>query len=111
MYTSSNQWSSPKVLAAQCSIVTTTAMGTTAVVANGGMRRSIGVSIAVSATCPHVTVEAMALGIDAQVLAGLAPLMEAVGQAEAPPIGDVESRRTNGHRMFDYVATTWQPVG
>jgi len=53
----------------------------------------------------------MALGIDAQVLAGLAPLMEAVGQAEAPPVGDVESRRTNGHRMFDYVATTWQPVG
>ncbi|MBE1548400.1 acetyl esterase/lipase [Mycobacterium sp. OAS707] len=52
----------------------------------------------------------MALGIDAQVQAGLAPLMEAVGQAEAPPIGDVESRRTNGHRMFDYVATTWQPV-
>jgi acetyl esterase/lipase len=36
--------------------------------------------------------------------------MEAVGQAEAPPIGDVESRRTNGHRMFDYVARTWQPV-
>ena len=53
----------------------------------------------------------MALGIDAHVLAGLAPLMEAVGEAEAPPIGDVESRRTNGHRMFDYVATTWQPVG
>jgi acetyl esterase/lipase len=53
----------------------------------------------------------MALDIDAQVLAGLGPLMEAVGQAEAPPIGDVESRRINGHRMFDYVATTWQPVG
>jgi acetyl esterase/lipase len=53
----------------------------------------------------------MALGIDAQVLAGLGPLMEAVGQVEAPPIGDVESRRINGHRMFDYVATTWQPVG
>jgi acetyl esterase/lipase len=53
----------------------------------------------------------MALGIDAQVLAGLGPLMEAVGEAEPAPIGDVESRRVNGHRMFDYVATTWQPVG
>jgi acetyl esterase/lipase len=53
----------------------------------------------------------MPLGIDAQVLARLGPLLEAVGQAEPPPIGDVESRRVNGHRMFDYVATTWQPVG
>src|SRR5690242_2701376 len=53
----------------------------------------------------------MPLGIDAQVQAALGPLLEAVGKSEAPPIGDVESRRTNGHRMFDYVATTWQPVG
>jgi acetyl esterase/lipase len=52
----------------------------------------------------------MPLGIDAQVLAELGPLLEAVGEAEAPPIGDVETRRVNGHRMFDYVATTWQPV-
>jgi acetyl esterase/lipase len=52
----------------------------------------------------------MALGIDAQVLAELGPLLEAVGQTEAPPIGDVATRRVNGHRMFDYVATTWQPV-
>jgi acetyl esterase/lipase len=52
----------------------------------------------------------MPLGIDAQVLASLAPLLEAVGQTEAPPVGDVESRRVSGHRMFDYVATTWQPV-
>ncbi|HTI73688.1 MAG TPA: alpha/beta hydrolase [Mycobacterium sp.] len=52
----------------------------------------------------------MALDIDAQVLAGIGPLLEAVGQTEPPPVGDVETRRVNGHRMFDYVATTWQPV-
>jgi len=52
----------------------------------------------------------MALGIDAQVLAELAPLMEAVGESEPLAIGDVEGRRIDGHRMFDYVASTWQPV-
>jgi len=52
----------------------------------------------------------MPLGIDAQVLAELGPLLEAIGQTEPPPIGDVETRRVNGHRMFDYVATTWEPV-
>ncbi|HET7665201.1 MAG TPA: alpha/beta hydrolase [Mycobacterium sp.] len=52
----------------------------------------------------------MALGIDAQVLAELAPLLTAIGETEALPIGDVETRRVNGHRMFDYVAKTWQPV-
>ncbi len=61
-------------------------------------------------TCVHVTVGTMALGIDAQVLAELGPLLEAIGQADPPPIGDVETRRVNGHRMFDYVATTWEPV-
>jgi acetyl esterase/lipase len=52
----------------------------------------------------------MALEMDAQVVAELAPLLAAIGEVEAPPIGDVESRRVNGHRMFDYVATTWKPV-
>src|SRR6476620_3567900 len=52
----------------------------------------------------------MALGIDAQVLAELAPLLEAVGETEGPPIGDVETRRVRGHRMFDYVASTWATV-
>jgi acetyl esterase/lipase len=68
------------------------------------------VSIAVSATCRHVTVAAMALGIDAQVLAQLGPLQEAVGESEPLVIGDVTGRRVNGHQMFDYVASTWQPV-
>jgi acetyl esterase/lipase len=52
----------------------------------------------------------MAVGVDAQVQAELRPLLEAVGRIESPPIGDVETRRVNGHRMFDYVATTWEPV-
>jgi acetyl esterase/lipase len=52
----------------------------------------------------------MALGIDAQVLSELGPLLEAIGETEPPAIGDVESRRVNGHRMFDYVASTWEPV-
>jgi acetyl esterase/lipase len=61
-------------------------------------------------TYGRVIVEAVALGIDAQVLAAMAPLLEALGEAEKPAIGDVESRRVNGHRMFDYVASTWEPI-
>jgi acetyl esterase/lipase len=52
----------------------------------------------------------MALGIDAQVLAELDALLEAIGATEPLPIGDVEGRRVSGHRMFDYVASTWAPV-
>jgi acetyl esterase/lipase len=52
----------------------------------------------------------VALGIDAQVLAELGPLMEAVGDTPPPAVGDVETRRIDGHRMFDYVASTWEPV-
>ena len=52
----------------------------------------------------------MALGIDAQVLAELAPLMNALGEIEPPPIGDVQARRINGHRMFDLIVTTWTPA-
>jgi len=52
----------------------------------------------------------MALGIDAQVLAEMTPLLEALGATEPLAIGDVESRRVNGHRMFDYVASTWEPA-
>ena len=47
----------------------------------------------------------MTLGIDEQVLAEMAPLFAALGETEAPPVGDVEARRVNGHRMFDLVAT------
>jgi acetyl esterase/lipase len=52
----------------------------------------------------------VALDIDAQVLAELAPLLEAVGEVESPPIGDVQTRRIGGHRMFDHVATMWTPA-
>ncbi|KUH88712.1 MULTISPECIES: alpha/beta hydrolase [unclassified Mycobacterium] len=52
----------------------------------------------------------MALGIDAQVLAEMAPLLAAVGDIEPAPVGDVESRRVNGHRMFDSVAAAWNPA-
>jgi acetyl esterase/lipase len=52
----------------------------------------------------------VALGIDAQVMAELGPLVEAIGDTPAPAVGDVETRRINGHRMFDYVASTWEPV-
>jgi acetyl esterase/lipase len=52
----------------------------------------------------------VALSLDPQVLTELAPLLEAVGESEPLAIGDVEGRRIDGHRMFDYVANTWQPV-
>lgn len=46
----------------------------------------------------------MALGIDAQILEEMAPLLAAVGDVDPAPVGDVETRRVNGHRMFDTVA-------
>jgi acetyl esterase/lipase len=52
----------------------------------------------------------MALAVDPQVQAELAPLLEALGGVESPPIGDVETRRVNGHRMFDYVAARREPA-
>jgi acetyl esterase/lipase len=58
----------------------------------------------------RVTVGTVAFGIDAQVLAELGPLVEAVGESPKAAIGDVETRRLNGHRMFDHVASTWEPV-
>ena len=52
----------------------------------------------------------MALDIDPQVLAQMTPLLEALGEIEPPPVGDVEARRINGHRMFDLVAATSAPA-
>jgi acetyl esterase/lipase len=52
----------------------------------------------------------MALSLDPQVLAELAPLREAIGEIESPPIGDVEARRVDGHRMFDHVAAQREPA-
>jgi acetyl esterase/lipase len=52
----------------------------------------------------------MTLGIDAQVLDEMAPLLAAVGESEPAPVGDVEARRRNGHRMFDTVASWRTPA-
>ena len=52
----------------------------------------------------------MALGIDEHVLAEIAPLLAAIGEVESPAVGDVESRRVNGHRMFDLVAAKRSPA-
>jgi acetyl esterase/lipase len=52
----------------------------------------------------------MALGIDEQVLAEMAPLMAALGEVEQAPIGDVEARRVYGHRMFDLVGSRRTPA-
>jgi acetyl esterase/lipase len=36
----------------------------------------------------------------------MARLTDALGQLDEAPVGDVESRRVSGHRMFDYVGAT-----
>ncbi len=52
----------------------------------------------------------MTLGIDEQVLAEMAPLLAALGEVEEAPVGDVDTRRVNGHRMFDFVAAHRSPT-
>ncbi|MGH3675213.1 MAG: alpha/beta hydrolase [Mycobacterium sp.] len=52
----------------------------------------------------------MALTPDAQVLAEMTALFAALGEIEPPPVGDVEARRINGHRMFDLVAASAAPA-
>jgi acetyl esterase/lipase len=52
----------------------------------------------------------MALGIDEQVLAEMAPLFASLGDVEPAAVGDVEARRANGHRMFDLVSAGWAPI-
>jgi acetyl esterase/lipase len=52
----------------------------------------------------------MALGIDEQVLAEMAPLFAAAGDVEPAPIGDVDARRISGHRMFDVVGSRRPPT-
>lgn len=52
----------------------------------------------------------MALSVDPQVQAQLASLVDALGMSEALPVGDVQSRRNNGHRMFDHIGATAAPV-
>lgn len=52
----------------------------------------------------------MTLGIDAQILEEMAPLLAAVGEVDPAPVGDVQTRRVNGHRMFDTVAGQRTPA-
>lgn len=52
----------------------------------------------------------MTLGIDAQVLAEMAPLFAEVGESEPAAVGDVEARRVSGHRMFDLVGSSRAPT-
>jgi acetyl esterase/lipase len=46
----------------------------------------------------------MALRLDPAVYTELAAVLQALGQTEVPPVGDVEGRRRSGHRMLDLVA-------
>jgi acetyl esterase/lipase len=52
----------------------------------------------------------MALRIDPQVRERMARLSHALGKSEELPVGDVETRRISGHRMFDYVGATTTPA-
>ena len=52
----------------------------------------------------------MALGIDAQILAEMAPLLAELGESEPAAVGDVEARRISGHRMFDLVVSKRAPI-
>jgi len=52
----------------------------------------------------------MTLGIDAQVLAEMAPLLAELGEAQPAVVGDVEARRISGHRMFDLVGSRRAPT-
>ena len=51
----------------------------------------------------------MVLALDAQVDAEMAPFLAALGDREQP-VGDVNARRVNGHRMFDRVAASREPA-
>ena len=52
----------------------------------------------------------MTLGLDPQVATELAPMLAVLGEAEPPPVGDVETRRTNAGRLFEYIAASWTPA-
>ncbi|RDH79134.1 alpha/beta hydrolase [Mycolicibacterium moriokaense] len=52
----------------------------------------------------------MALRIDPQVQEQMARITEALGEIDEAPVGDVETRRSNGHRMFDFIGSTSTPV-
>jgi acetyl esterase/lipase len=52
----------------------------------------------------------MALGIDEQILAEMAPLLAELGESTPAAVGDVHARRISGHRMFDLVGSRRAPT-
>lgn len=40
----------------------------------------------------------------------MARLTDALGESDDAPVGDVERRRINGHRMFDFIGATSAPI-
>ena len=52
----------------------------------------------------------MALSLDPAVRIQMDRLTDALGKTDPAPVGDVESRRVNGHRMFDYIGATSAPI-
>jgi acetyl esterase/lipase len=59
----------------------------------------------------QVNVGIVVLALDAQVQAGLTPLLAPLAEVEPPQVGDVDERRRNGHRLFDQVAEARTPIG
>ena len=52
----------------------------------------------------------MALRLDPRCGPDAHGLTDALGKTDAAPVGDVETRRINGHRMFDFVGATSAPI-
>jgi acetyl esterase/lipase len=52
----------------------------------------------------------MALGLYPQVATELAPMLSVLGEAEPPPVGDVDTRRANAGRLFTCIAANWAPA-
>lgn len=53
----------------------------------------------------------MALDIDPEVLAGLAPLRDAAGESGPPPVGDVATRRANSRRRVALMMPARPAIG
>jgi hypothetical protein len=52
----------------------------------------------------------MPLTRDPEIYAALDELAAVIGEVQEPPVGDVETRRRGGHRMFDLVLASRAPV-
>lgn len=52
----------------------------------------------------------MALRLDPQIRMALSAMVEALGETEESPVGDVAARRRGGHRMLDHAAANTTPA-